>query len=96
MKNVRIQDLAGSFAENKDKAREIRTQIGPLLAKGEEVTLDFAGVDAATQSFIHALLSELIRERESAVLDKILFKNCNETVRKIITIVTDYLQEAER
>lgn len=96
MIEIVIYDLVGSFAENKDRARSIRTaQIEPLLSKGQEVTLDFAGVDAATQSFIHALISELIRKHGTEVLDKIIFKNCNETVKKIISIVVDYMQESQ-
>jgi len=97
MRGISILKIAGAFAENKDKARDIRVRlVRPLLEKGENVTLDFTGVDAATQSFIHALLSELIREYGSEVLDRISFKNCNDTVKKIITIVTDYMQEAEQ
>ncbi len=91
---IRIRDHAGEFAENKDTARDIRVRlIEPCLKKGE-VVLDFSGVSAATQSFVHALLSELIRAHGPEVLDRISFRNCNETVRKIIMIVTDYMQEA--
>ena len=91
---IKIRDYAGSFAENKDKARDIRLNvILPALEKAEEVTVDFEGIDAVTQSFIHALISDLIRKQGIEVLDKIAFKNCNETVKKIITIVSDYMQE---
>jgi hypothetical protein len=85
-----------SFAENKDIAKSIRLkQIIPALKKGQEITLDFENIDAATQSFIHALISDLIRKYGSEVLDKISFKSCNETVKKIIQIVIDYMQESE-
>ena len=94
MKRIEIKEHAGPFAENKDIARELRLgEIVPALEKNEEVTLDFAGVDATTQSFIHALISDLIRKHGSDVLDRIEFKSCNDTVRKIITIVVDYMQE---
>lgn len=96
MKTIKILPLTTSFAENKDVARDIRIkQINPALEKGEEITLDFAGIDAATQSFIHALISEIIRKHGSEALDKIYFKNCTETVQKIISIVTEYMQESE-
>ena len=95
MKIIKILPLTTSFAENKDVARDIRIkQIMPALEKGENVILDFTGVDAATQSFIHALISELVRKYKSEVLDKIYFKNCTETVQKIIAIVTEYMQES--
>ncbi|MFA6030227.1 MAG: STAS-like domain-containing protein [Elusimicrobiota bacterium] len=94
MKTIGIQVRAGAFAENKDIARDLRVgEIVPALEKGEDVILDFAGVDATTQSFIHALISDLIRKHGSDVLDRLEFKSCNETVRKIITIVVDYMQE---
>ncbi|MFH1649213.1 MAG: STAS-like domain-containing protein [Candidatus Woesearchaeota archaeon] len=94
MKTIHILPFAGAFAENKDMARSIRVEkILPALDKSERVILDFNGVDAATQSFIHALISDIIRIKGSEALDYISFKNCNETVRKIISIVVDYMQE---
>ncbi len=94
MKPIVILEKAGVFAENKDIAREIRLRdLLPALEFGEEVTLDFGGVEAATQSFIHALLSEIFRKHGNNVLDRVAFKSCNETVRKVIGIVVDYLQE---
>ncbi len=94
MMTLKLRPLVGVFAENKDKAREIRLhKIVPALAKGQEVTLDFAGIDSATQSFVHALISDLIRTYGCEVLDKLYFQNCTETVKKIIAIVVDYMQE---
>lgn len=94
MRSVEIFPHAGAFAENKDVARELRLQeIVPALDAGEEVCLDFARVEAATQSFVHALISDLIRKRGPEVLDRLEFKSCNETVRKIIGIVVEYMQE---
>lgn len=94
MKTIKIFDVVGEFGENKDVARDLRTgQILPELEAGREITLDFEGVTSATQSFIHALISDPIRTRGADVLDKIVFKNCNETLKEIIGIVTDYMQE---
>ncbi len=94
MKHIEIHGHAGAFAENKDIARNLRlNEIVPALEKNEEVVLDFAGVDATTQSFVHALISDLLRQYGGDVLDRIEFKACNETVRKIIAIVVDYMQE---
>ena len=93
---VPIFEHAGEFAENKDVARQVRLELVlPALKAGGEVALDFAGVTGATQSFVHALISELFREFGSEVMDRLYFKNCGETVKKIIAIVTDYMQEAE-
>lgn len=94
MKRIVIFDKAGAFAENKDVARDIRIlEIMPALERNEEVLLDFRQVDAATQSFIHALISDALRKYGGDVLDRIAFKSCNDTVKKLINIVVDYMQE---
>ena len=94
MKSIPIFERAGAFAENKDVARDIRIrEIIPALDKNEEVVLDFLKVDAVTQSFIHALISDILRKYGSDSLDRIAFKSCNENVQKIISIVVDYMQE---
>lgn len=96
MTTIKLKPIVGSFAENKDRAKSIRVkQIAPALKKGEDIELDFDGIDSATQSFVHALISQLIRQRGADVLEKIYFKNCNNTVQKIIEIVTDYMQFRE-
>ncbi len=96
MIEIKLLPIVGSFAENKDLARDIRLKkIIHALENKQEITLDFDGIDSTTQSFIHALISDLIRKYGIDVLDKIYFKNCNETVTKIINIVVDYMQEIE-
>lgn len=86
----------GTFAENKDVARDIRLEkIIPALEKGEEVILDFEKIEGATQSFIHALISDVMRKKGNEILDRISFKSCNPTIKKIIQIVIDYMQESE-
>lgn len=94
MKEIAIFKRAGGFAENKDIARDIRTQeIIPALDRNEEVVLDFQRVTGATQSFVHALISEILRKHGTDVLDRITFKSCNKTIKQIIDIVVDYMQE---
>lgn len=94
MMEIKLFPRTGSFAENKDLARDIRiNEIVPLLKKDKGVILNFENVESTTQSFIHALISDLIRNYGSEVLDKVIFKKCNETVQKIINIVVDYMQE---
>ena len=91
-KTIYLYKIVGKFAEDKDKARNIRQDIlWPHLKAGRPLILDFANVEDATQSFIHALLSELIRETRGEVLDLVYFRNCNETVKKIINIIVDYM-----
>ena len=95
MKTINIFSHAGGFAENKDVARDIRTKIiSPSVRNKEEIILDFQGVESTTQSFIHALISEVIRENGDEVLEKMTFKNCSQTVQKIIGIVVEYMQQS--
>jgi len=96
MKTIRLKSLVGDFAENKDIARDIRVNtLAPTISNGEKVIIDFSGINGATQSFIHALISELFRTHGNEILSLISFKDCNSTVQKVITIVTEYMQEAE-
>lgn len=46
-----------------------------------------------TQSFIHALLAEVIREFSEEIFDLIQFKNCTREVRIVVEIVAEYMQE---
>ena len=93
MKNLKLFPIVGSFAENKDTARDIRMKnIMPILEKGDNLVLDFEKVESITQSFAHALLSDLIRNYGIDVLDRVSFANCNKVVTKIIEIVVDYMQ----
>ncbi len=95
MRTISIKQKAGVFAENKDIASAIRADILlPVLRDNEEVVLDFADVEGATQSFLHAMISEALREFGPEVLDHMIFKNCNDSVRGVIEIVTDYMQES--
>lgn len=94
MKRIKIATRSGEFAENKDAAKEIRVgALRPALEAGEDIILDFADVELATQSFIHALISDLIRSDELDALERLRFKNCSGDVRAVIEIVVDYSQE---
>ncbi len=92
---IQLAPLVGEFAENKDTAKAIRIkQVLPALERGERVVLDFTGVGSATQSFTHALISDVIRKESIDVLDRIDFKNCNAVVRGVVQIVVEYMQDA--
>lgn len=94
-KTIKLKQLVGEFAENKDIAKKIRIeQIMPLLLKGSEIVIDFNGVTGATQSFVHALVSDPIREFKDIAFDKLLYKNTNDDIREIISIVYRYMQES--
>jgi len=57
----------GRFEEDTDEAARVREQqIIPSLSGGELVVLDFSGIRAATQSFVHALMYRILRESPQA------------------------------
>lgn len=90
---VHVFDAVGSFAGDKDAAAQLRnTAIVPAVASGAEVTLDFDGVELATQSFMHALLAQTVRDNPES-LDHMAFANCNSDIQSLIEIVIDYAQE---
>ena len=94
MTTISVWRAAGDFAESKEVAKKIREkEILPRLRKGKEVTLDFTGVSIATQSFVHALIAEAIRQNGGEALDRVMFSGCNIDVRSVIEIVVSYCQE---
>lgn len=91
---VRLVEYTGDFAEDKDAAARIRRQtIEPALAEGKKITLDFSGVRLTTQSFIHALISNVLRQRGESALDLLEFKSCNRLVRGLVATVVQYSLE---
>ncbi len=95
MIHIKLFKEVGPFAENKDIARELRLEkLIPALEAEKKIILDFENIEGATQSFIHALISDLMRKYGNEVLDDIEFKSCNDTVKAIVTIVVDYMQES--
>lgn len=94
-KIIRMRKVVSDFAENKDIAKKLRIkEIIPSLSEGDEVVLDFSGIKGATQSFIHALISDPIRKFKDVALDKLAYKNANADIREIISIVYRYMQES--
>lgn len=92
---INVKNETGAFAENKDVAKKIRENvILPALNLSQDIYLDFEGVTGATQSFIHALISDPIRNYRDIAFDHMYFKNANATIRQIISIVYRYMQES--
>ena len=94
---VKVFALAGQFAEDKDIARTIRQEsILPRLESGQRVILDFAGVAAATQSFVHAMISEALRIHNGRALKLLEFKSCNASVKSVVLTVIEYSLSQEQ
>lgn len=92
--SVRIADLTGDFAEDKDIAAEIReSHVKKAVEGGHDVTLDFTGVTLVTQSFVHTLISDVLRSSGEAALKHLVFKGCTNGVRGIVETVVQYSLE---
>jgi STAS-like domain of unknown function (DUF4325) len=88
---INMFERVGDFGEDKDAAAALREEfIKPTVARGCAITLDFEGVTLVTQSFIHALISDVLRASGESVLSFLEFKNCAEVVRGIISTVVQY------
>ncbi len=88
---LKLFPLVGSFASNKDVATNLRTaELMPRLSKNEDIILDFASVEAGTQSFIHALIAEPIQIYGSEILNHFKFKSCSKIIKTLIGLVIDY------
>ena len=94
-KIITLRKIVGDFAENKDIAKKLRIEvIMPTLTNGGQVVLDFGGIVGATQSFIHALISDPIRQLQTVAFDNLFYRNTNEDIREIVSIVYRYMQES--
>jgi hypothetical protein len=67
---IKMFDIFGDFAEDKDAAAKLREEkIKQSIEKSENIILDFEGVTLVTQSFIHALISNVLRMRGEEALE---------------------------
>lgn len=88
---IRVPADVGDFAEDKDRAREIRTTVLlPALEAGDDVVLEFSEVGYATQSFVHALIGEGLSRYGENFLNRVAFRGCGPQVRNIVALVVDY------
>ncbi len=92
MIRIRIRPIPRTtLAESKDEAADLReNQILPALEAGVLVELNFEDVGIATQSFMHALISEAIRRHGDRTFDLLTFKNCSDDVKQIVLTVFEY------
>ena len=90
-KIIKISPSVGKFAEDKDEARKIRVeQILPNLKSGENIIIDFGDIEFSTQSFIHALIGEPLKQYGEDILDSIEFHNCSTQLQSVIELVVNY------
>lgn len=84
---VQLGPLAtGRLAGVRFAAVPARERAEEILASGQEVVFDFAGIEV-TQSFVDELVGYLILRDGPDLLDRIVFKNCSDDARAIIEFV---------
>ena len=89
--NIDMFNEVGDFGEDKDVAAKLRKEtIAQCVGKKEIIVLDFEDVVLVTQSFIHALISDVLRVNGEDALNYIEFKSCDDVVRGIIETVVQY------
>jgi hypothetical protein len=85
MFTIRVRE----FDEDNPAAIRVRNeQLRPRIENGEVVLLDLEGVRAPTQSFVHALLSEVFKIPGS--LARLSFVNCTPSAREVLKAVAAY------
>lgn len=92
---IKVKDICGHFAGNKDSAKDIREKYLKKWVKEDGIiVLDFRDIDSSTQSFVHAMLSQLFQIYGESMLDKFEFKNCNMAMKSLIVTVINYSLES--
>lgn len=80
------QIAAGHMLGIRATAAPIRHRVESAISDGNEVVLNFNGVEA-TQSFVDEVIGALILRRGPSVLDRLVFQGCSDTVRAIVRFV---------
>lgn len=79
----------GEFSEDVERAATVRDNLlMPAVRNGDMVVLDFSGARFATQSFVHALLNDALKEPGS--LTRLSFVNCTKSTEEAIRAVAAY------
>ncbi|MDA8337026.1 MAG: STAS-like domain-containing protein [Peptococcaceae bacterium] len=75
---------------SRHSGRILREKIEAVLGNSNIVLLDFDGINLVTQGFIDEALGVIIRRMGPAFQGRVHFKNCNELVQTVITMVATY------
>ncbi|SRR5712692_424069 len=76
-----------NFIGTRYVARELRQELEKLLARSQEVVLDFSGMVSATQSFIDELVGVLILDQGPDTVNRLIFKGCSDDIKALLHFV---------
>ncbi len=87
--NITLREYAnGRMIGMRSSALPIRSQIELALQRGEDVSIDFSGVEI-TQSFADELIGALILRKGAIVMNRLLLRGCSATTRGILQFVAN-------
>lgn len=89
-KQIALKQYAhGQMIGMRSSAVPLRQMIEETLSVGDEVAIDFSGVEV-TQSFVDELIGAVILRRGPHVMSKMILKGCSLTTQGIVRfVVTD-------
>lgn len=82
-----LEHTQAQFLGSRFRARELREQVEKLLARADELVLDFTGMKSATQSFIDELVGVLVLQHGPDIVQKLVFKGCSDDIKEILSFV---------
>ena len=77
---------SNQFLGSRDLALQIRSEVESLLAAGHEVEINFSNI-AISHSFADELVGVLLLQNGPAIMEKIIFKDCVDSVKALIQFV---------
>ena len=78
----------GDFFSDARHALDLRKEVESRLLDGEtRIELDFTAVRNTTQSWMNAFLGNLVLVYGETIAQKIVFKECNDTLKALIRFV---------
>jgi hypothetical protein len=80
------QHAVGRMMGMRSSAAPIRKTIEHALNEGQEVIVNFTGVEV-TQSFVDELLGALILREGPGIMQRLILKGCSEQTRGIVKFV---------
>ena len=82
-----LEHTKAQFLGSRFHARELREELEQLLARSDELVLDFTGMKSATQSFVDELVGVLVLRHGPDIVQRIVFKGCSEDIKEILSFV---------
>src|SRR5258708_1743839 len=88
---VKVRDVTGEYADSYEGGLRLADVIAPVLARGEEVVLDFEGVKDCFGAYFDCAIGRLIVQDAEDRLPKLLrYENLSPRGQTILEAVTEH------